>query len=912
FNLMARQLQESYASLERTVANRTKELAAVNAIAAVVSQSLELDDILNDALDKTLQVMDIESGGIYLLDETAGVLNIAAYRGFHPEFVAEVNHLQIGEGFSGRAVTSGQPVVVRDVSSDARLTRMVVREEGLRSMATVPLRSRGKSLGTLFAVTRGYREFTDQDVQLLVSIGHQIGIAVENSRLFGQAEQRLQELEALYRADEEMHRHLDPDQVLQALVDVAVDLLKADKSTVFVWDPDQRQLVMRVARGFNPKSVRTLRFARGDGIGWKVAASGEPVFVSDTATDPRLPGEREEVMQTVLTERIRSFMHLPIRISGEVFGVFNVSFGQTYAFGKGEQRLFAALAQRAALAIDNAQLFTIEQRRAEQFRVISEVGRRITSIRPFEEMLDPMARLIQRAFGYYHVAIGLVEGDEVAFKVGAGPLWDEPDFQIEPGRLRVGQEGITGWVAATGEPLLVPDVSQEPRYILMRGCDTRSELAVPLKAKGQVIGVLDVQSDQVDAFDGSDLLVLQSLAHQAAIAIENARLLKAAHRRAEQFRVIGEVGRRITSILAVDELLDQMARLIRDAFDYYGVGIGLVEGDEVVFKAGAGASWAVTQRNHSWRLKVGEEGLTGWVAATGEPLLVPDVSQEPQYHYVPEASETRSEICVPMKTKGSVIGVLGAQSDRVAGFDESDLVVLQALADQAAIAIETAGLYGQAQQLAVVEERQRLARELHDAVTQTLFSASLIAEALPELWETDQEEGRQLLRELRQLSRGALAEMRTLLLELRPAALVESNMDDLLRQLGEAVTGRTGVPVMVSVKGKGRQPSDVHIALYRIAQEALNNVVKHANASQVLVRLHRDIALGGDDRRPQQQVALLVRDNGRGFEPSCIPPDRLGLGIIRERAQAIGAALEIKSELGAGTQVAVVWREGRD
>jgi GAF domain-containing protein/HAMP domain-containing protein len=909
FNRMASQLQTSYARLEQTVANRTRELAAVNAIAAVVSQSLELDEILNDALDKTLQVMEVEAGGIYLLDATAEVLTIVAHRGFTPEFVTRTDRLKIGEGFSGRVVLSGQPLVVQDVSADPRLTRMAVREEQLRALAIVPLSSRGKVLGTLFTVSRGYREFTEQDVELLTSIGHQIGIAVENARLFGEAEQRLQELEALYRADEEMYRHLQLEQVLQALVDVAVDILKADKSAVLVWDRGSKRWVIGVARGFSPKAVADLRFAPGEGFTGRVAATGEPAIVEDTRRDPRRREEQREIIRAVLREGIRSFMQLPIKVGGDVFGIFNVCFSEPHAFGKDELRLFMALAERAARAIENAQLFVAEQRRAEQFRVISEVGGRITSIQPLDELLGQMAQLIRKAFDYYLVAIGLVEGDDLVFRVGDGVIWDDPQFEFRPARLKVGQEGVTGWVASTGQPILVPDVSQEPRYVWLPGSETRSELAVPIKAKGEVIGVLDIESDQLDAFDGSDLLVLQSLAHQAAIAIENAGLFRAEQRRAEQFRVVSEVASRTTSIQPVDQLLDQMARLTKDAFDYYGVGIGLVEGDEVVFKAGAGAFWDVTKLHHTLRLKVGEEGLTGWVAATGKPLLVPDVSQEPRFYYVPEVSETRSEICVPLKSKGTVIGVLGAQSDRLSGFDESDLAVLQAVADQAAIAIENARLYEQAQQLAVVEERSRLARDLHDAVTQTLFSASLIAETLPTLWERDQEEGQQLLRELRQLSRGALAEMRTLLLELRPSALAESSLDDLLRQLGEAVTGRTGVPVTIDVRGQCRPPSDIHVSLYRIAQEALNNIMKHASASHVTVSLECDGSSTGHGGRGEQRLRLCVSDNGCGFDPSDVPPDRLGLGIIRERAQGIGAALDIQSKHGSGTRITVVWTD---
>jgi signal transduction histidine kinase len=148
--------------------------------------------------------------------------------------------------------------------------------------------------------------------------------------------------------------------------------------------------------------------------------------------------------------------------------------------------------------------------------------------------------------------------------------------------------------------------------------------------------------------------------------------------------------------------------------------------------------------------------------------------------------------------------------------------------------------------------------------------------------------------------------MRTLLLELRPAALVEASLTDLLRQLAEAITGRTGLPVQVTVEGQCRLPDDVHVALYRIAQEALNNVVKHARARQVAVTL-RCTPLPKVNGKQQQRVVLQVSDDGRGFDPTCVSPHHLGLNIIRERAQAVGAISTIKSQPGQGTRVTIVW-----
>ncbi|HLV45314.1 MAG TPA: sensor histidine kinase, partial [Aggregatilineales bacterium] len=219
-------------------------------------------------------------------------------------------------------------------------------------------------------------------------------------------------------------------------------------------------------------------------------------------------------------------------------------------------------------------------------------------------------------------------------------------------------------------------------------------------------------------------------------------------------------------------------------------------------------------------------------------------------------------------------------------------------ADHTSLAIENARLYEQAKEVAAAGERNRLARELHDAVTQTLFSTSLIAEVLPVLWERNRPEAEKRLQEIRQLTRGALAEMRTLLLELRPTSLVEVPLPDLLRQLTEALSARGRVDITLDVTVVEPPPRDVKMALYRTTQEALNNVLKHAQATQVHVA----------GRCEAERVELSIRDDGRGFDFESIPPDHLGLSIMRERADAIGARLSIDSAVGEGTEVRVCWQ----
>jgi len=205
----------------------------------------------------------------------------------------------------------------------------------------------------------------------------------------------------------------------------------------------------------------------------------------------------------------------------------------------------------------------------------------------------------------------------------------------------------------------------------------------------------------------------------------------------------------------------------------------------------------------------------------------------------------------------------------------------------------------QLQEKTAMEERSRLARDLHDAVSQTLFSASLIADVLPRMWEKNKDEGLKRLEEVRQLTRGSLAEMRTLLFELRPSALVDAELGDLLRQLGEAVNGRARLPVAVEVEGISEIPVDVKIALYRIAQEALNNVAKHSGASRCQVTLHCE----------SREVTLLIIDNGHGFDIAQAASAGFGLGNMNERANQIGASLKIESKIDEGTEITVVWRE---
>ena len=261
-------------------------------------------------------------------------------------------------------------------------------------------------------------------------------------------------------------------------------------------------------------------------------------------------------------------------------------------------------------------------------------------------------------------------------------------------------------------------------------------------------------------------------------------------------------------------------------------------------------------------------------------------------------------LVVPLIARSEVVGVLSiARDEDGAAFSMNDRQLGKTVADALAAVIQIDLLHRKETKEAAEEERQRLARDLHDAVTQSIYSASLIAEALPAVWKREPDEGLRTLETLRRLVRAALAEMRTLLFELRPATLDAAPLDTLLQRLGDSLGGQAQIPVDIHVDEDVSLPRDVKLVFYRVAQEAFSNIGKHARATRVTAVVG---AQGGG-------AMLTVRDDGNGFEPGAVTGDHMGLRIMRERLDRVEASLAVDSAPGRGTTVTVVWpRPGPD
>lgn len=900
-------------TLEQRVAERTRELSTLLDVSHDVASTRELEPLLGQILQQLKAVVDYDGASILVLEDA--MLKVKAYRGPIPQQEALALSFSLEDAGANQAVIEQRcPIVIPDVRGEGPLAQAFQKTAGetlksafgyVRSWLGVPLIVKGEILGMLSLDHDEADHYTEQHSRLVLALADQVAVTIENARLFTELEQRTQALEALYHADEELYSHLKMEEVLQALVDVAVDLLRADKSSLMVWDAAHEKIVVQAARGFHPDTLARMQFVPGQGIVGRVAVSGEPAVVENVSQDVRVEHGVTDA------EGICSFMHLPLQLNGEIFGVFNVSYVRPRVFDEEEQRLFTGLAQRAALAVENARLYHAAEMRADEAQTLFTVQRAITSDRERESILQLIADEARRLTGAERTMVFMLCDDsESALEVSV--LSGHEGDQLLGYRLPV-ETSLTGRALREGHAFRSRDAQNDPRLFedLVREINAHSLLTVPLISGSRPLGAISVldKAGERGIFDDADERVLEMLASGAVIALENARLFE----EEEVRRHVAEGLRDILSVLNSEvPLPEMMDYIVAQAVRILDADAGIIyrRGSEmgVVIPEAMAAVPPELQPSESLSL-IDTRAKHG--SPQGKPMIVPDmkVAQAEEADALRDLDAEAREwtellaehfgayISVPFVVEGDVYGDITLYYRSPRHFSQEELSLTIAFSEQASLAVENARLRMRAKASAASDERNRLARELHDAVTQTLFSASLIAEVIPRIWEKDPDQGRRRLEELRELTRGALAEMRTLLLELRPASLTESSLPELLRQLAEAVIGRSRLAVDLTVEGEADLPPEVQVVFYRIAQESLNNVTKHAGADSV------DIILLFEP----DAVSLSVADDGRGFEMANLSPDSLGMGIMRERAEGIGATLKIDSKVGEGTRVTCVW-----
>src|SRR5574341_1460119 len=334
--------------------------------------------------------------------------------------------------------------------------------------------------------------------------------------------------------------------------------------------------------------------------------------------------------------------------------------------------------------------------RNRELTTLNAIGEAASQSLDVEKILQTAQEKMIELIGLQAVEMRLVEGGRLILKSHHGVSSDfvSKERAVQLGYCLCGQCALTGQTLARDELALEPSLASSA--CVMEGF--QSTLSIPMKAKGRVVGVVHVASRNKRAFSPIDRQILTAISDRVALAVENARLYEEAQRRAMQLETASLIGQRMTALLDLDSLLAEVVRLIRVRFGYYHTHILLVdeEARELVLKEASGPS-AESIKARGLRLKVGEQGITGWVAYTGQTLMCNDVSREPRYYPAELVQETKAELAVPLRVGRRVLGVLDVQSNRRDAFDKEDATVLQILGNQIGIAIENARLFQETQ-----------------------------------------------------------------------------------------------------------------------------------------------------------------------------------------------------------------------
>jgi GAF domain-containing protein len=687
------------------------QLAVVNQVARRAASILDIDQLSQQVVTAIQQSFKYHNVALALLDETVGELEVRAIAGDFADMVPPGYRQAVDTGITGWVAKTGQSLLSNDVSQEPRYVPGFLEEPLTKSELCVPLKLAGQVIGVLDAQDIRLNAFDETNLMAMETLADQIAVAIENARLFQETQAGLAEVAALYQASQRITAAEATEDILQAVLDYIVQP-PLDRVLIALFDPDappeEPVAVVSTIWDRDPALMEALCGQRFTASELPMIATLDPnttIVVNNVDIDEQLDEATRFYFQNF---SVKSAVAMPIIAAGDHLGWMVIGITQDYhTFTEEEFRPYQSIIGQAAVAIANARAYEREQRRADQLRVVNEVGRTLTSILDVDTLIGQVVRLIRDAFDYYQVNLALIEGNALVPKAWAGDL---STFPVESARIELDAESIVTQAVASRTPLLVSDTRREPLYVPLPGLEEiRSELAVPLKSKGRVIGVLDVESDRPAAFDRMDLTVMEALAGQITVAIENARLFQETQIHAKELAVLNEMGRALTTMLDADTVIEslyQHAHRLIDTTNFY-VALYHPEQDEVSFPL-----YAEGDQRRRLERRRGGKGLTEHVIQTREPLLIEEnaIKRLEELGIEMMGQEAQSWLGVPMISGEQVIGVIAVQSYTTPRlYNEHHRDLLSAIANQAAIAIENARLFERAQARA---RREQILREI--------------------------------------------------------------------------------------------------------------------------------------------------------------------------------------------------------
>ncbi len=677
--------------------------------------------------------------------------------------------------------------------------------------------------------------------------------------------QRTAQLEALREVELKIAAQLDLNALLYSIASWSMEMMPGTSAGVCLYVPEQDALETVVVVGDPIVPVGSI-LRRGESISGKVWETGKPVVVDDyqhwvgkIAAYDGFP--------------IGGMVSVPICLNRTFLGTLSIASDTPHAFTQADAELLSLFATQAAIAIRNARLYEARRKQATQLAVVNQVARKAVSILEPSQQLHEIVIAIQQGFGYFNVT--LLQLDQATNELGnqamAGGFASIASLNY---RQKVG-EGLIGRVAETGRSLLVNDVSRNSHYIVGFSEDvpTRSELCVPLKLADQIIGVLDVQATELNAFDETDLAAMETLAGQIAVAIKNAQLYERAQqelierkqaeetlqRRNRELALLNRAGREFAATLDLEQVLAAFLGEVCRLLDVTAGSVWLIDfdTDEVACQQAYGPENSFVQ---GWRLPLGK-GITGWVALHGQSVVLSDAQVDGRYYRGVEQEmevEFHSILSVPLRTRHKVIGTLQVVDTACGRFDAADLALVESLAATAAIAIENARLYEQTRQDA--ETKAILLHEVNHRVKNNLSAIiGLIYAEQRHAGIENQTAYQSILRDLSHRVQG-LAKVHALLSDSGWTLLP---LDKLVGQIIwvalQTLPRHKHISVDVtpsSVHVTPKQANDLALVVNELATNTATHVLSEQDRGYIKVRITRD---------KDGTVCLEFRDDGPGY-----------------------------------------------
>jgi GAF domain-containing protein len=684
-------------------------------------------------------------------------------------------------------------------------------------------------------------------------------------------------------------------RVLQRIADLAREVVGTRYAALGLADANGRILEFYTS-GLTPQERAAIGpLPRGHGLLGVLIREGRPVRIPNIGRDPRSSGfpPNHPPMTTLLGvpitsgERVLGDLYLTDRLDG-------------HPFDADDERLAILLARHAAVAIENAAKNDELERRLEQVSSLRAFGQAIGRELGAERTLQAVAERAAELLGASLVAIALFDAGREAFT-----------YEAAAGRRARRLLGITvpastsilGAVARTGHGAIVEDVAHDERVHLsvLEAVGGRTGLWVPLLAGERVVGGLTaLDPERGGSFAEADLRLAEAIGQQAAVAIENARLYDRARQEASTSQALLRITRAMNASLRLEEILQLIVDSMAELLGTPAGAVYLLAADGTGFELAATRALALPA-------EVATTSSLAELAIAGVgPGVVADTRARPDLRFptMRDGSAPRSVAIAPIRLGERTLGVIEAYSTEPSHFSEDDRALLGAFADQAATAIESARLYGQARELALLQERDRIAKELHDGIIQTIYAVGLNLDYCRLALREDPDGVEARLGEAATGLNRAIEEIRDYILHLTRRVGVELDLREAAESLAREYRGTVGlgaspprVTVDIDDAAARALSAERRAEVVQILREALSNASRHARAGEVMVRAR------ADDGR----FSLTVADDGIGFEPAAATADgHHGLRNMVDRARRLDGHLDIRSQPGEGTRVELV------